>query len=139
MYFHLYLVDDHKKNFYENARKEYEKRLRRYCKIKVTKVRNIGAIEKELKAEEMLIIISAGNHLLSSEALAEKIQKFEIQGKLKMSFFIGPLLESSFFEGMDVKEWSISPMEFSAGLLSTVLLEQIYRAYRIIKNEPYHK
>lgn len=139
MYFCLYLVDDHQKSFYEAARKEYEKRLRRYCKLKVIKVKSLEAIKKKLEDEEMLIIVSPGRNLLSSEALAEKIRKSEIQGRSKVSFLIGSLFESHFFEDKRIKEFSVSPMELSADLLSTILLEQIYRAYRIIKNEPYHK
>ena len=139
MQFYLYLVDDHSKSFYEEARKEYEKRLSRYCKLKVIKVKNIEYIEKKLKEEKTICLLSPGKNVLSSEALAEEILKSEVQGKSSASFLIGSSFPSDFLEGKEIKTFSISPMDFSQGLLSAVFLEQIYRAYRIIKKEPYHK
>jgi len=70
---------------------------------------------------------------LSSEELAEKIKELELSAKTDILIVIGneeiPLNESI----------SISPMEMSLGLASTILFEQLYRAYKILNNEPYHK
>lgn len=139
MQFHLYFVDDHPKIFYEEAKKEYEKRLSRYCKLNIIKTKGIHNLEKKIKDVEEIYFVTSGKNLLSSEALAEMIRSLEIQGKSKISFFIGSPEDLEILEGKSVIPFSISPMQLSRGLLSTILLEQIYRAYRIIKNEPYHK
>lgn len=139
MQFRLYFVDDHQKNFYEEAKKEYEKRLSRYCKLKIIKIKGSHELEKKLKEEEEIFFVTPGKNLLSSEEFADSIREMELQGKTRISFLIAPSVNVEFLKGKKINPFSISPMDLSEGLLSTVLLEQIYRAYRIIKNEPYHK
>ena len=77
--------------------------------------------------------------MFSSEALAEHIRSEEILGRSKVAIVIGITPSESVNEIPNSSIRSISPMKLTDGMLSVVVLEQIYRAYRILNNEPYHK
>ena len=78
-----------------------------------------------------------GNQL-SSEKLSEKIQQIQLQGNSNITFVIGSShgLDESIVSSYDL---SISKMTFPHQLTRVILLEQIYRAFCIINNTPYHK
>lgn len=70
----------------------------------------------------------------TSEELAEKINSLGLRGQSNISFIVG---SSEKFEADEYI--AISPMDMDLGLLTTIVYEQIYRAYRIINNHSYHK
>ena len=152
-----------KESFYREAVAEYVKRLGRYCSINIIEVadektpENCSLVEKNKILEKeagrlMKYIPEAGTQdtyvitleikgkMLSSEKLASKIQELSINGKSHLVFIIGGSLglHNSISQRSDLK-LSFSDMTFPHQLMRVILLEQIYRSYRIINNEPYHK
>lgn len=88
----------------------------------------------------MVIALAIDGKMLSSEQLAGKINQLGVGGKSHIQFIIGGSLGLS---DKVVKEadmlLSFSKMTFPHQLMRVILLEQIYRSYRIIQGEPYHK
>lgn len=148
-----------KEKFYRDALEEYAKRLSRYCKFEVMEVTdemtpdNAGeALEEQIKEREAKRILSkikedalvctleiAGNRL-SSVAFADWLEKAAVGGKSNLVFVIGGSLglHSTVTKRSDFA-LSFSDMTFPHQLMRVILSEQIYRAFRIINGEPYHK
>ena len=148
-----------KEKFFTDAIKEYSKRLSRYCKLEIVEVADEktpdGASElvvsqiKEKEAERMekylpdsayVIALAIEGKKLTSEKLAEKIDTLGITGTSHLVFLIGGSLGMSdrLLKRADYL-LSFSDMTFPHQLMRVILLEQIYRSYRIIHGEPYHK
>ena len=138
---------------------EYSKRLTRYAKMNIIEVPDEKAPENLSSAEEQIVKNKEGEgilknikdgmyvialdlrgKMLSSEELADKIQSLGITGSSNIAFIIGGSLGLSedVLKRADYK-LCFSPMTFPHQLMKLILLEQIYRGFRIIKNEPYHK
>ena len=138
---------------------EYEKRLSRYCKLEIIEVADEKTVEnaseteirlvkdkegerilKNIKDDAYVVCLCIDGKQLSSEALSEKIEKLGIQGISHIVFIIGGSLGLSddVVRRADYK-LSFSPMTFPHQLMRVILLEQIYRAFRIMNHEPYHK
>lgn len=148
-----------KERFFTDAIKEYSKRLSRYCKLEIIEVADEktpdGASElvvsqiKEKEAERMekylpdsayVIALAIEGKKLTSEKLAEKIDSLGISGTSHLVFLIGGSLGMSdrLLKRADYL-LSFSDMTFPHQLMRVILLEQVYRSYRIIHGEPYHK
>ncbi len=148
-----------KEKFYTEAVNEYMKRLSRYCKLEILQVidektaENSSAVEmeivKEKEAERLLkkipesayvIALEIHGKELDSPALAEKINALGISGISHIVFVIGGSLglHKSVSARADYS-LSFSKMTFPHQLMRVILLEQLYRSYRIINGEPYHK
>lgn len=148
-----------KEKYWVNAISEYVKRLSKYCKIKVIEVPDektpdgaSEALELQIKDKEgkgILKHIKDGAHVIalaidgkqySSEAFASKIDDLGIRGKSHIVFVIGGSLGLSdeVMERAD-ETISFSKMTFPHQLMRVVLVEQVYRGFRIIRGEPYHK
>lgn len=133
MNFIIYLVDNRIDKFYREAIREYEKRLSRYCKIQLVCIKNGEQLAAKLSGRLYKIAISTAGSLNSSEKLAEKINILGVSGNSDIAIIIGA-------EHIPCDEiLAISPMEMEPGLQATIIFEQIYRAYRILNNQPYHK
>lgn len=138
---------------------EYAKRLGRYVKLELIEVSDEKAPETMSFAEEEIVKKKEGERILSniredgyvialaingkqlsSEGLAEFIQKNMTNGISHMMFVIGGSigLSNAVLARADYK-LSFSNMTFPHQLMRMILLEQIYRGFRIINNEPYHK
>lgn len=138
---------------------EYLKRLRPYTRIEIVSVReepyrnNFSAAQKEQvierEADSLLKACSAAGYtialdrqgeMLSSEAFAGLLAKLQVQGKPAVQFIIGGSLGLSprVRQAADLI-WSLGPATFPHGLVRLILMEQIYRAFTMIKGEPYHK
>lgn len=148
-----------KERFYRDALDEYAKRLSKYCKFEIIEVADektpdkASPVEEEqIKEKEAARILSkikpdayvctleiAGKQLSSTE-LADWIEKSAIGGKSQICFVIGGSLglHASVLARSDYA-LSFSKMTFPHQLMRVILSEQIYRAFRIINNEPYHK
>ena len=148
-----------KEKFFTDAIKEYSKRLSRYCKLEIVEVADEktpdGASElvvsqiKEKEAERMekylpdsayVIALAIEGKKLTSEKLAEKIDSLGISGTSHLVLLIGGSLGMSdrLLKRADYL-LSFSDMTFPHQLMRVILLEQVYRSYRIIHGEPYHK
>ncbi len=136
-----------KEAFYRDAAAEYLKRLSRYCKCFVTEVQDGPGPEKEMERflskldpDSYLIALEIGGKSLSSEDFAQRIEDMGLSGQSKLTFLIGGSdgLEPALSQKADY-HLSFSRMTFPHQLMRVILLEQIYRAFRIINGEPYHK
>ena len=148
-----------KEKYWTDAIKEYSKRLSRFCTLDIIELKESllpanasPADEEKVKLEEgreILKAIKDGTYVitleikgkaLSSEELAQKIDDLGIMGKSSVAFIIGGSLGLSpeVSKRADFK-LSFSKMTFPHQLMRVILLEQIYRSYRIIHKEPYHK
>ncbi len=148
-----------KEKYWKDALGEYSKRLGKYCKLDIIEVADEKAPEtmskleeervrqkegerilKAIKEDALVTALAIKGNMLSSEQLAEQIEKDTIQGVSHMVFLIGGSLGLSkeVMKRAD-RAMSFSAMTFPHQMMRVILLEQIYRAMRIIKKEPYHK
>ena len=121
------------KKCYAAAIKEYAKRLSGFCAIRVTTVRDDRAIEKKSSDKSLCIVISVKGENITSEELAARLDGYMQSGRTDISIMIGD--EDA--KGDEIL--SISPMDMETGLKTAIVCEQVYRAYRILTNQPYHK
>lgn len=148
-----------KEKYLKDAIAEYTKRLSKYCKLEIVEVadektpdnasevvenairsKEAERILKYVKDEAYVITLEINGKQLTSEELADKVEKLGVQGTSHIIFIIGGsiglgeevLLKSNY-------ALSFSKMTFPHQLMRVILLEQIYRSYRIISGEPYHK
>lgn len=138
---------------------EFKKRLSKYCKLEIIELEDEKAPENLSDKEMLMIKEKEGNKILSkikdnsyvialaidgknlsSEELAETINKLGVRGISNITFVIGGSLGLSdeVLSRADYK-LSFSKMTFPHQLMRLILLEQVYRAYRINNGEPYHK
>ncbi len=155
----LICVGKVKEKFYRDAIAEYTKRLSRYCKIEIIEVNDEKTPEgtsfheedlirfkegerilKHLKKDAYVIALSIDGQKMNSEQLASKIDKLGISGTSQIQLIIGGSLGlSPEVQSAANMKLSFSDMTFPHQLMRVILLEQIYRSYRIIHKEPYHK
>lgn len=155
----LIAVGKIKERFFVQAIQEYSKRLSRYCKLEIVEVadektpdhasetvetqikeKEGDRILKALKEDSYVIALAIEGKMRSSEELAARIEQLGIGGESHLTFIIGGSLglSKTVLNRADEK-LSFSAMTFPHQLMRVILLEQIYRSYRIIHNEPYHK
>lgn len=148
-----------KEKYFTAAIQEYVKRLSRYCKLEILEVADEKTPDQASAHEEDLIREKEGERLrryikdggyvialaidgkqTTSEGFADKLQGLCVSGKSHIIFVIGGSigLDQKLLQGAD-ELLSFSQMTFPHQLMRVVLLEQIYRAFRIINGEPYHK
>lgn len=148
-----------KEKFMHSAVQEYQKRLSRYVKLEIFEVPDEktpdNASEKEeiqirdregerlfkhIKKEDYVIALAIDGKMYDSVSFSRKINHYGIRGKTNVVFIIGGSLGlSEEVLGRADEKISFSKMTFPHQLMRVILLEQIYRGYRIIKGEPYHK
>ena len=148
-----------KESFYRQAIDEYAKRLSKYCKLEIVEVadektpdRASEVMENQIKekeAERLIDKLKEDSYIFTleikgkkytSEAFADTIQKLTVQGKSHLTFVIGGSLGlHEKILKLSNQPISFSDMTFPHQLMRVVLTEQIYRAFRIMNNEPYHK
>lgn len=148
-----------KEKYFRDAIAEYQKRLSRYARIEIVEVSDEKTPEGASEHEELLIKEKEGERLLSkigerdycialalegkkydSVALSDHLSGLMNKGKSTMDFIIGGSLGLSpdVLKRADEK-LSFSDLTFPHQLMRVILLEQIYRAFRIMNHEPYHK
>ena len=155
----LITVGKIKEKYLKDAIAEYSKRLSKYCKLDIIEVSDektpdqaSETVEEGIRSKEgekilryikddmYVITLEIAGKMLTSEELAERIEKLAIQGKSSIAFVIG----GSIGLGKEVLKrsdyaLSFSKMTFPHQLMRVILLEQVYRSYRIMNGEPYHK
>lgn len=148
-----------KEDFYRKAIAEYTKRLNRYCRLDVIETADEKTPDSASAALEMQIKEKEGQRLLKyirddayvialaihgkefdSLQMSSAIEQLALRGKSSLIFVIGGSLGLSdeILKRAD-EAWSFSKLTFPHQLMRVILLEQIYRSYRIMQHEPYHK
>ena len=148
-----------KEKYLKDAIAEYSKRLSKYCKLEIVEVadektpenaseivedairsKEAERILKYVKEDAFVITLEIAGKQLTSEEFADKIEQLGVRGISHIIFIIG----GSIGLGKEVLEksdfaLSFSKMTFPHQLMRVILLEQVYRSYRIISGQPYHK
>ena len=148
-----------KEKYWTDAIKEYSKRLGSYCTLNIIELKesplraNPSAADEQavknaegadilsrIKSTDFVITLETKVKGLSSEQLADKIEDLAINGKSSIVFVIGGSLglSAEVSKRADFK-LSFSAMTFPHLMMRVILLEQVYRAFKIIRNEAYHK
>jgi 23S rRNA (pseudouridine1915-N3)-methyltransferase len=125
--------------FTKEAVAEYSKRLSKYCKLSHREYKSEVQLLKEIDNRSFLIYISPEGMSVSSEDLAAKFSELALSGKSDVSFIVSSSkLPEDILKRVNFT-LAISRMNIDFEVLLVILYEQIYRAYRINSNEPYHK
>lgn len=148
-----------KEKYWTDAIREYSKRIGRYGRISVIELKEERLPENASPADEenvkkaegrnILKALAAGSYVialdiqgkqLSSEELAKKLENLTVGGQSTVDLIIGGSLGLSreVLQRADFR-LSFSAMTFPHQMMRVILLEQIYRSFKIIHNEPYHK
>ncbi|MGR6875696.1 23S rRNA (pseudouridine(1915)-N(3))-methyltransferase RlmH [Bifidobacterium angulatum] len=148
-----------KEQYLRDAIAEYSKRLGRYCKLNILEVADektpehaSEGVERQIKAKEgeriakhikpgaYVIALAIDGQQVTSEGFARKIDQLGIQGVSHIQFVIGGSIgmDDTILRQANYK-LSFSKMTFPHQLMRVILLEQVYRAYKINAHEPYHK
>ena len=148
-----------KEDFYKKAVSEYAKRLGRYCRLEIIEVadektpedagpvmeeqikeREAARILKHVKEDAYVFTLEITGSQPDSLAFSRMLSRLTIQGKSHFQFIIGGSLGLHKSVSLAANQAvSFSNMTFPHQLMRVILLEQIYRSYRIINGEPYHK
>lgn len=155
----LITVGKIKESFYREAVSEYRKRLSRYCSLEIKEAEDERTAERMSDTEKEQILKKEGERIAkllpenaylvtleiegksyTSEAFAQEIEGLRVRGQSHIAFVIGGSLglHNTIKKRADLAV-SFSEMTFPHQLMRVVLLEQLYRAFRIINGEPYHK
>ena len=148
-----------KEKYWTEAVAEYSKRLQRFCTLEIVELKEARLPDKASAADEENVKLEEGRSILkqisdstyvitlevlgkafSSEELAGKIEDLAGMGRSDIAFVIGGSLglSAEVSQRADFK-LSFSRMTFPHQMMRVILLEQIYRGYRIMNHEPYHK
>lgn len=148
-----------KEKYIQEGIKEFSKRLSRYCNLKIIEVDDEKAPEnlsdkemevvKQKEGQKILSKIPQNSFIISleiqgreisSEDLSKKMEDVMVSGINDITFIIGGSLGlSDEVRSKSDFKLSFSKMTFPHQLMRLILLEQVYRGWRIMKNEPYHK
>ena len=151
---HLVCVGKIKEPFYREAVSEYQKRLSRFCDLRICEVeesslREDGNLQKILESEAAalkkhlkgrVIALCVEGRSRSSPDFAEHLKQLFDRGVSELTFVIGSSngLAEEIKRGAD-ERLSFSEMTFPHMLMRVILTEQLYRAFMILSNSPYHK
>lgn len=145
-----------KERFWTDACTEYLKRLKPYADVRMTEIADLDpakcggeakAVEQEsagilaaLPKNSYVILCDIGGKTVSSEEIAHSIEALSLDGINDVAIIIGGScgVDESVRQRADQK-WSFGRITLPHNLARVVLLEQVYRAYKIIRHEPYHK
>lgn len=148
-----------KERYFTEAVKEYEKRLSRYCRLEIIELpdektpdgasaaeeaaileREGERILKAVKEDAYVIALAIEGKALDSMEFSHKLERLGVGGRSHIVFVIGGSLglASAVLKRAD-ESLSFSRMTFPHQLMRVILLEQVYRGFRIMKGEPYHK
>ena len=161
MHITLITVGKLKEKYLRDGINEYLKRLQAYAKIDIIeladekepynasvaeealiKAKEGERVKAKIKPDDYVIALAIDGISLDSPGLAKKIDSLATQGHSSLCFIIGGSL--GLRTTAPTRKWQISsclfpPLTFPHQLMRLILLEQLYRSFRIIKGEPYHK
>ena len=147
MNINILCVGKMKESYWRDASKEYEKRLSKYCSLSITELKEGADIGKEgediikrVRDEDFVVALDLRGRTLTSEGLARRIEKLGLEGKSKIVIIIGGSdgISQEVLERSNL-QLSFSTLTFPHQMIRIFLLEQLYRSFKIIKGETYHK
>ena len=158
MRFYVICIGKLKDTYLRDGIAEFVKRMRPYGGITITELNESKIGDKQSDADRKQVVIEEGERLLknvpknaytvlldvygktmSSEDLAKTVAKLEVDGVSDMAFIVGGAFGVSDELRRSVNyKLSFSPMTFTHQMVRLLLVEQIYRASKINRNEPYH-
>ncbi len=148
-----------KERYWLEAVSEYSKRLSRFCSLSIQELKEERLPDNASPAQEQEVIESEGQNLLkhirqgsyvialdlrgkamSSEQLAQTVERLGLSGRSDLTFIIGGSLglSAALLARADLR-LSFGAMTFPHQMMRVILLEQVYRAFKINRNEAYHK
>lgn len=159
MTIHIVAVGKLKEDYLKDAQKEYLKRLSRFCKVNIVEVEEEKApdnaspaqeekirqkeaerIRKALGKNVTLVALALEGQEMTSPGLSQFMHRLMLEGKSDVAFIIGG---STGLDASLIKEAhyriSLSKLTFPHQLARIILLEQVYRGFKILNNETYHK
>lgn len=147
----LICVGKLKEQFYTDAANEYIKRLSSYCKLEVTEVseyrhveialdKERAEVESKIPGNALCVALCVEGREMDSFALSEFLSDCALKGASRLCFIIGGSLglHKDIKNRSDVR-LSMSKMTFPHNLARVMLLEQLYRAFKIAEGGKYHK
>ena len=155
----LIVVGNNKEKFFREAVDEYSKRLSKFCKLNIIEVEDEETpasssdsfdsqikdkegerILKKIPSSAFVFTLEIDGKKYDSVSFSRKIENLCITGNSHICFIIGGSLGlSDSVKKISNERISFSDMTFPHQLMRVILLEQVYRAFKIINNEPYHK
>lgn len=148
-----------KERFFKEGIEEYKKRLSKYCKLEIVEVtdektpdraseaeeekikeKEAERLQKYIKKDAYVVVLAIDGKMLDSVELSKKIDNLGVGGTSHIIFIIGGSLglNDDIIRQADYR-LSFSKMTFPHQMMRMILMEQIYRSYRILNHEPYHK
>jgi len=141
-----------KEKFFKEAIKEYEKRLSKYTKLKIIEVEDYNINNEEIirqkEKQEILKYIDQKDYIITLEIEGNQLSSLDLSKKIEQLTITNPnitfIIGGSYGLDNEIKQLSnyklsFSKLTFPHQLFRVILLEQIYRSYKIINNESYHK
>ena len=148
----LITVGTIKEKYLKDAIDEYTKRIKKYTNIELIEVKDEGLVEeskailleaekikKHLSPRDYIITMEIEGKQLTSEEFSEKLNQIQIENSNIVFIIGGSYGFSDEIKQMAKLHLSFSKMTFPHQLFRVLLLEQIYRCYKILNNESYHK
>lgn len=135
-----------KERFLIDGVAEYLKRIKIFAKIEIREIAECRTVEEEgekllahVPKDSFLIVLDVAGSELTSEGLAEKISALNLRGISDITFLIGGAfgLSDTVRQAAHFR-LSLSQMTFTHQMARLIIVEQIYRAFKIIRGEPYH-
>ena len=135
-----------KEDYLKEAVNDYLKRINKYHKVEIIEVKDSNIkdegieINKHIKSDDYLISLVIKGDTYDSVSLSNKINNLFISGKSSIAFIIGGSngIDESIINRSN-ECISFSSLTFPHGLFRVILLEQLYRSFKILNNEEYHK
>lgn len=146
MKINLIVIGKLKEKFLVEGVAEYIKRIKNFSKIEVKEIPECRTVEEEgekllaqVPRDSYLIVLDVAGEELTSEKFAEKISALNLRGISEITFIIGGAfgLSEKVRQAADFK-LSLSQMTFTHQMARLIIVEQIYRAFKINRHEPYH-
>ena len=148
----LITVGTIKEKYLKDAIDEYTKRIKKYTNIELIEVKDEGLVEeskailleaekikKHLSPRDYIITMEIEEKQLTSEEFSDKLNQIQIENSNIVFIIGGSYGLSDEIKQMAKLHLSFSKMTFPHQLFRVLLLEQIYRCYKILNNESYHK
>ena len=139
MHVRLIAVGKLREPYLQAAADDFRRRLRPYHRLEEIDVTDDAAILRRLAPSDHVWLLERTGTMLSSEELAQRIERLPHQGIARITFIIAAAdgASAALLERADIR-WSLSPLTFLHEWARVIVLEQLYRAAKISANEPYH-